>query len=84
MQKMWQNQPPCLSVPYRSKYQKKSAGSWMGPKKGKKIVTFEQMSSASEFETDESSGRIGVGHLGTNSIRVKVTVTGPLLPNKKM
>ena len=68
----------------RTQYQKKSAGSWMGPKKVKKKVTFEQMSSASEFETDESSSRIGVGHLGTNSIQAKVAVTGPLLPNKKM
>ena len=67
----------------RTQYHKKSTGSWKGPKKGKKKrVTFGQMSSASESETDESSGRIVVGHLGTKSIQAKVAVTGPLLPNE--
>ena len=66
----------------RPAYQKKPNRSWKDPKKDKKKKnSFGQMSSAEDSETDESSGRVVVGHLGTKSIQAKVSVHGPLPPN---
>ena len=66
----------------RTSIPKKPARSWNDPRKEKKKKsTFGQMSSAEDSESEESSGRIVVGHLSTKSIQAKVTVQGPLLPN---
>ena len=44
--------------------------------KGKKKSTFGQLSSAEESDSEESSGRIVVGHLNSKSIAANIRVTG--------
>ena len=47
------------------------------PKKGKKKNrSFGQLSSAEESESEESSGRVVVGHLGSTTICAKINVNG--------
>ena len=46
--------------------------------KGKKKSSFGQLSSADESDSEESSGRIVVGKLDSQTIGAKITVQGPL------
>ena len=45
-------------------------------RKNKKKINFGQLSSAEESDSEESSGRVVVGHLSSKSIAAKVNVTG--------
>ena len=65
-----------LSRACRTPLKKSTDDGRRNQKKNKKKINFGQLSSAEDTDSEESSGRVVVGHLSSKSIAAKVNVTG--------